>query len=170
MADGYLIVDINKHREARELEHQFFSVDLDWVEFGEGEAAEHIVDQLPKDLKDVRVFVLFKYDCHGSFDSYNGDYDFEENYTVLSHTVMIEDHKEFERRELTKEFEAAEVIGSNLLYVEVSGGTYLDRVEQAIAEWEEFHDVDFIPVILDETPTYEETHLLGNLLGRDTLK
>lgn len=144
MADGYMFAEINKAGEIRVLEHQFLDQELYWVEFEEGDAADYMLGQLPKELVDAYVLVTFKYACNGSYDSFAGDYDFDETYTVLDHVVLREDYKEFSRKQLSMELQGFEDKDIQGLYFGLDDtNDYEKAVKDAILEWEEFHDEDF---------------------------
>lgn len=151
MVDGYAVIEISTKGEARAKEHTFLDIRLDGhVEFHDSEGAEQLSDQLPDDLKDVMVMVLFKYTCNSSRD-YDGEWDVEEIYTVVSHTVMKSNYKEFYREMVTEEFNVGINGFENLESMPDEETTDFgfspnkNYYNELLEDWETFYDEDFEP-------------------------
>lgn len=164
MANGYIFLEVNPAGEARTLEYHFFDMEMrEYVEFEDGNGLEHILEQLPEMVvEDTHVFASFNYSSHSTYDSYNGEYDLEENYEVESFTVLQTNYKEFTRKQLT--LLVASITGPDMYEYNSYWGdpeSYKKNVHDSVAEWEEFYDEDFKPTIPEKKPVNADfLHLL----------
>lgn len=102
------------------------------------------MSQLPGELKDSLVMVVFSYHCDTS-RSYEGGYDCEEHFNVVSHTIIKTNYKEFYRELVTEEIQHGISDISHLYAAEDIVPNEDNHYNQIIAEWEEFYDEDFVP-------------------------
>jgi hypothetical protein len=140
---GFVLIEINTVGQARMNDND----EVNWVDFRlqdvlfhDAEGVEQLHGQLPEDLKDCKVLVVFDYVCNCSRD-YWGEYDCEELFNIVNYTVVQDNYKEFYREQVT------DVIG-----YDIGGLKSLDEMpdgdnyyKNLVADWEEFYDEDFVP-------------------------
>lgn len=147
MTDGFALIEINTKGEARLKEENglhWFDFRLEQVCFDDAEGTEQLAYQLPNNLKDALVLVTFDYVCNCS-RGWEGDYDCEELFNVVSHTVVKENYKEFYREMITEDLNVG--IGGIENLDSIPENFWKDKryYQDLIASWEEFYDEDFVP-------------------------
>lgn len=167
--DGYVVMAINKDGHEFIIEGpRWFDIRLESVCFDDAEGGGQLVDGLPKEMRNVQVLIAYKYKSVGG-KGFEGEWDFEEVFEVVSHTLINDDYKEFSRRnisekvkillvnagldnfyeKLQEEAKLAESQSGELDDYEVFGHSIMRRTDLAnqliaeIEEWMEFHDEEF---------------------------
>lgn len=146
MTDGYALIEINHLGEGRLKELHYFDFRLENVCFDDAEGVEQLVDQLPKDSKDMLVMCIFKYKCNCS-QNWEGEVDCEELFDLVSHTTVKSNYQDFYREMVTEE------IIQHLDFLDLDIPNFIDCDEEyrikgeyfqeLVAYWEEFYDEDF---------------------------
>lgn len=144
MADGHALIEINTIGEGRLKELSYFDFRLEAIDFESSEGTEQLMSQLPGEPKDSLVLVVFSYHCETS-RSYEGEYDCEELFNVVSHTIVKTNYKELYRELVSEEI----IFGINDIFNLDAADDVIpsedNHYKQCIAEWEEFYDEDFVP-------------------------
>lgn len=146
MADGMAILEINEKGEGRLKDLIWFDFRLESICFGDAEGTEQLVDQLPKETKNVLVLVVFDYVSNYSRD-YWGEHDCEEFFNIVSHQLLKEDYKEFYRQMVTRKLNLSRKGYENDICIIDEDITLKDDnyCKELVSEWEEFYDEEFEP-------------------------
>lgn len=152
--DGYALIEINKEGNYQLKEEN----GLEWLHpimdvcFEDAEGTEQLMDELikqnpGKEFKDMLIMVFFSYTCNAS-KGYEGDWDVDEIYNLVSYQIVRESYQEFNRANVTEIIELNESSLKNLNKHIPLDEEYKNRLEQEIAyligSWEEFYDEDFV--------------------------
>lgn len=145
MADGFAIIETNEQGEGRLKELKWFDFRLEDVLFDDAEGVDQLVSQLPEGIKDVLVLAVFSYVCHCS-RSWDGEYDCEEHFDIVSHQILKSNYKEFYRQMVTEQVNIGGKNGLESTNFALEDTTIIQcekYCEELISEWEEFYDEDF---------------------------
>lgn len=144
MADGLAMIEINHKGEGRLKELNWFDFRLENVLFHDAEGVEQLVDQLPEGINDVLVLVVFNYVCHCS-KSWEGEFDCDEIFNLVSHQILKPNYKEFYREIVTEKLNMCDILPDFML--EDTALLYENDCKELVSEWEEFYDEDFKPYV-----------------------
>lgn len=140
MADGYVLIEINKEGEGRIKSPEgvpcvsYLDFRLEGCDFEDCEMAESMVESLPKELKDVLVLCSFLIRTEESFNGESTDYATE--ILLESHLVLKHQYQEFYRQMVASELRLK---GSS---PDCEDESYYSHL---VSDYEEFYGVSLAP-------------------------
>jgi hypothetical protein len=143
MADGIALVEINTKGEGKLKTLSYFDFRLEHINFEDSEGLDQLMGQLPKDMNDVLVSVIFGYQCTHS-QGFEDEIDYEEIFNIVSYTVVKKNYKELYRELITEEL----ISGING-FQNINAADDLifqdNYYKEIVAEWSEFYGEEFKP-------------------------
>jgi hypothetical protein len=161
MADGIALVEINTKGEGKLKTLSYFDFRLEHINFEDSEGLDQLMGQLPKDMNDVLVSVIFGYQCTPS-QGFENEMDYEELFNIVSYTVVKKNYKEFYRELITEELNVG-IDG----FQDINAADDLifkdNYYKEIVAEWSEFYGEEFTPLLEASQDDSNENKISNNL-------